>query len=173
MIREKELTDKEINTAIGLHDDEAGLQASLGLMERSGLDPQNYQYWSITRHVRAIACLRDPSWLEFSLEDGSNSRRQLRRYKTPSGVNVAVTWFLQGIIFGADANEVDWQERKLPVFIGNITRLSRLLERTITVEDLVLLGWDKPRLIQKQKDLKPLKILNPHSKPQKQLIGIQ
>jgi len=135
MIREKELTEGEINTARGQLDDEAGLQASLGLMERRAYDPNHYKYWEITRHVRAIGQMRNPSWLKFSLEDGANLDNRLRRFKTPSGINAAVTWFLQGTRFGVEASEAD-QDRKLIAFLGDLSDLADKVTYTPTIREV-------------------------------------
>src|SRR3989344_4256150 len=138
MIKEKELTIEEINKAVGQHND---------------------VYGDITRHIRAIACMREPSWLKFSLEDGSNSTRQLRRYKTPKGVNAAVTWFLQGMRFGTDTNEADWQENRLGGFMASLVRLSNLLGRPATVNEVYEVF--RPSNPKNLLDFKPLKEFNP------------
>lgn len=134
MIREKELTDGEINAAVSEHHDEAGLQASLGLMERRSFDANHYRYWEITHHVRAISQMRHPSLLKFSPEDAANSVRRLRSLRTPRAINAAVTWYLQGKQFGIDAIEAD-QNQRLVAFLGDLSDLADKVVKPFTIKE--------------------------------------
>ena len=93
--------------------------------------------------------------LKFSINDAANSVRKLRSYKTPAGINAAVTWFIQGTQFGLEASEAD-QERRLIAFLGNLCDLADKIVSPLTVKEvygLMVKPDKKSEIIQFQKDL--------------------
>lgn len=145
--RERELSVKEIEVAIGQHVDEAGLQAYLGTMELRN-QPVGYRHEEITNHIRAISILRRPSFERNSINDAANATNRLHRYRTPSGINAAVIWFLEGERYGTQVNEHEWQTRKLRDNLVALDQLGRLTGKVIgPLEALELISTvlDDPR----------------------------